>query len=137
MESSVSILELQLVVGCNSYYRRYFFVWFLVEIRVPILELHKLVGNVQESWTITLKLYEWIDLDIPSWCLDVPSWWILVVESRETMLELHWCWLGLCTFPIDEGSELLPHVVEMIVVPLARNIMDNIVLRGVIKGPSV
>ena len=43
----------------------------------------------------------------------------------------------LCTFPIDEGFELLPHVVEMIVVPLARNIMDNIVLRGVIKGPSV
>ena len=40
-------------------------------------------------------------------------------------------------FPIDEGFELLPHVVEMIVVPLARNIMDNIVLRGVIKGPSV
>ena len=104
---------------------------------MPILELHKLVGNVQESWTITLKFYEWIGLDVPSWCLDVPSWWILVVESRETILELHWYWLGLCTFPIDEGFELLPHVVEMVVVPLARNVMDNIVLRGVFKGPSV
>ena len=45
--------------------------------------------------------------------------------------------MGLCTFPIDEGFELLPHVVEMIVVPLARNVMNNIVLRGVFKGPRV
>ena len=44
--------------------------------------------------------------------------------------------MGLCTFPIDEGFELLPHVVEMIVVPLARNFMNNIVLREGKKGPS-
>ncbi len=43
---------------------------------------------------------------------------------------------GICTISIDEDFEFLPHEVEMTVVPLARNFMNNIVLRGVIEGPS-
>ena len=61
---------------------------------------------------------------------------LVVLESREPMFELQLQRLCLCTFPIDEGFELLPHAIEIVVILLSSQFMNNIVLRGLFKGPS-